>query len=181
MRKLAYFIAAVVGLSACSNDQATETKEVAAAEKAIVVPFIDDTFDPKEDSISYSDFFLVVADTCANYYELNHNMFRISKAATLAIDTQERTYDPKKNTVVLTDSAEDEIYRGEFFPRRYSGEFLSMEPLNSIKRTSTDKYFALVGGIFEDKTKADSLAKILITKEPKTFVLKATMYMGCMH
>ncbi len=181
MKKLLIVAICSLGLTACNSSTESAPKEVAATEKPIEVPYIDDTFDPKDDSISYQDFYIVVADTCANYYELDHNMFRISKATALAIDTQERTYDAKKKTVVLTDTAADEMYRGEFFPRRYSGEFLSIEPLNSIKQSSTDKYFALVGGMYETRASADSLARKIITKEPKTFVLKATQYIGCMH
>jgi len=39
----------------------------------------------------------------------------------------------------------------------------------------------VVAGMFNEKTKADSLRNILLKKIPDAYIKKARIYVGCMH
>jgi len=87
----------------------------------------------------------------------------------------------KKNLISLTDDHEDEVYAGDYFPRRFPSEFLSLEYLSLYKENAGDKTIALLVGIYETEKAADSISNILKNREPKLFKIKTEMYVGCMH
>lgn len=126
-------------------------------------------------------YFIVVADTNINYYLLHAKMFKLSKKYNLAIDTMGRYYNTTKNLIALPDNDEDEIYAGDYYPRRFPSETLSLEYLNLYHSPSGEKTIALVTGIFETEKSADSALAILKRLEKKAFIAKANIYIGCMH
>ena len=129
----------------------------------------------------YADYFIVVIDTGFNYSALRTQMFRLSNELGIAIDTLGRTFYEKKNLIALPEDDEDEIYAGDYFPRRDLGENLSLEYLDFYQQDASKKRIALVSGIYEDKKSADSALKIIKTIAPKAFSFKANIYIGCMH
>jgi hypothetical protein len=126
-------------------------------------------------------FYLVVADTGLNYNVLHQKMVAINKDLKIKIDTLGRFYNQKKNLIQLPDNADDEIYAGDYFLRRGEGESLSLEYLNAYKRSSSEKMIALLSGIYEKKSSADSALSVLRKTSGNAFVYKAEIYMGCMH
>jgi hypothetical protein len=82
---------------------------------------------------------------------------------------------------MLADNDEDEIYRGDYYPRRFPSDNLSLEYLTLYKPVSGDKTIAFVTGIYETKHSADSARQSIINIQPKTFVLKSEIYTGCIH
>lgn len=141
----------------------------------------------EEDSINwFTDYYLVIADKSSNYKDLNKKMVELNQEYKIAIDTLGRYYHSDRNEIILPEDDEDEIYQGEYFPRRYESESISIEyeyiylndQLEPKKYPTT---MILVAGMYDDKEKADSLQNILQKKYPKTYVLKSKVYQGCMH
>lgn len=136
-----------------------------------------------EDSVNYDNatYFIVVADTSTDYYLLNKKMFDLNKQFTIPIDTMDRFYDKTKNLIALPNNHEDEIYAGDYFPRRFPSENLSLEYLNFYQKLAGEKTIALVTGIYETEKSADSALIILQKIETRAFKIKADIYVGCVH
>ncbi|GAB4255809.1 MAG: hypothetical protein Kow0079_12770 [Vicingaceae bacterium] len=107
-------------------------------------------------------------------------MYRLHKKFKIEIDTMGRYFNKQKNLICLPDDDEDEIYAGEYFPRRFPSKTLSIEYLNSYQKSSNNT-MALIAGIFDDKTSADSLQNQLKNQYNKSFVCKSKIYVGCIH
>ena len=73
------------------------------------------------------------------------------------------------------------MYAGDYFPRRFPSETLSLEYLSIYKSNTNEKTIAVVSGIFEQEKKADSSLKKIQKVFPKTFKLKAKIFVGCLH
>ena len=134
--------------------------------------------------IDTSDFvieYIVIADTSKSYYKLRAEMFKLNKVLNWEIDTMDRFYNTKKDKIVLSDTAGDEIYRGEYLERRLPSENMSLEYYTSYNHTSTIKNIALVCGIYRGKKGADSLFSILKLHTPTAFVQCSKMFIGCEH
>ena len=131
----------------------------------------------------YMDAFIVIADTSQDYFELRDEMFDLSEKLQLDIDTMGRGYDKSKKLICLPDDAEDELYAGSYFPRRYPSETLSLEYLDYyINRSQTDsRTIALIATITDDKQTADSSFAIVKQYMDSAFLIQTRIYMGCMH
>ena len=108
-------------------------------------------------------------------------MFEVHQKLTIAIDTMGRYYNKSKDLIALPDDDEDELYAGDYFPRRYPTETLSLEYLSIYKKNAQDKMIAIISGIYENEKKADSSLKRIQKVFPKTFTLQSELYMGCLH
>jgi hypothetical protein len=140
--------------------------------------------DEDNDDASFNEtdtFYVVVADTGNDYYQLRDQMLSVAKTTDLLIDTLGRYYDKSKDLIMLPDNDEDEIYRGNYYPRRFPSDNLSLEYLDVYSPVSGDKTIAFVTGIYETKHAADSAKRSMLNIQPKTFVLKSEIYTGCMH
>jgi hypothetical protein len=129
---------------------------------------------------AYADYYVVVADTGKSYEVLRKEMFRLNKSLNIPIDTMGRTYNKTKDLIALSDNDEDEIYAGEYFPRRYPSDVLSLEYMSLYKVDTDEKTIALVTGIYQTKASADSALSTL-TSSTNAFAVKAHIYVGCMH
>ena len=136
-----------------------------------------------EDTTDYNNatYFVVVADTSADYYLLHKKMFNLNRQLNIPIDTMGRFYNKTKNLIALPDNDEDEIYAGDYFPRRFPSDNLSLEYLDFYQRQAGEKTIALVTGIYEKEKSADSALTVLQKTEKKVFKIKADIYVGCMH
>lgn len=139
------------------------------------------TLAPDTDTTDFADVFVTVADTGQNYYDLRKLMFALNTKLKWPIDTMDRYYNERKNEIVVADTDEDEMYRGEYFPRRLPSESLSLEYYRVYSDTTTDKNIALVTGIYEQRHRADSAFGILRHYAPHSFLMRARVYVGCMH
>ncbi len=174
-------------LSACEHQSKTtnksETKGLAigsSTHKPIDTDIKNDaTEEPLTDD--YEEFYVVIVDTNINYWYLHQKMKTLQKQFKLVIDTMGRFYNSTKDLIALPDDDEDEMFAGEYFPRRYPSCALSLEYLNYYYNPSNDKTIALVAGVFEQSASADSLLKLIVKNEPKAFKIKSEIYLGCMH
>ena len=136
-----------------------------------------------EDTTDYNNatYFLVVADTNQDYSILHKKMFDLNSKLKIPIDTMGRFYNKTKNLIALPDNDGDEIYAGDYFPRRFPSDNLSLEYLSFYQRQAGEKTIALVTGIYETEQSADSALTVLHNTEKKVFKIKADIYVGCTH
>lgn len=170
------------GISSCENNedkQRTVDKAV-----AIQAPPANTLPSSTEDNNAEDDYVLlyaVIADTGYNYSLLNRAMYNLSAAMHIPVDTMGRHYDPQKKKIVLSDTDEDEMYRGEYFPRRFPSTYLSMEYYATYTSDSCGDLMALCAGLFENEAEADSILTLIKPAVPKAYKVAAKMYLGCMH
>jgi len=136
----------------------------------------------------YADYYLVIVNSSRSYKALHEDMFRISNGFHISIDTLGRYYNTETNAIVVPDDDEDEIYRGEYYPRRFESLSLSIENADYYDDTKQIKeprqfpaQMILVAGMYVQKESADSLRNALVKTYPRTFVQKSKIYTGCMH
>lgn len=126
-------------------------------------------------------YFIVVVDTGLDYRTLNRKMYDLNSKLKIPIDTMGRIYNKTKNLIALPENDKDEIYAGDYFPRRFPSDNLSLEYLNFYQRQAGEKTIALVTGIYETEKSADSALNVLRKMEKNVFKIKADIYVGCMH
>ena len=154
-----------------------------AADTPLTAPvlIVADTGLPEAEEMPYATYYLVVADTGANYYALQRKMVRLSSTFGILIDTMGRYYNAQKERIVLPDNDEDEMYAGEYYPRREPSEHLSLEYLSVYQDGVPEKTIALVRGIYGSEAEAQKALAALRPGAGTAFAVKARVYVGCMH
>lgn len=140
------------------------------------IPGLDDTT-----NFDYASYYILIADTGREYVSLNKNMFVLNRELNIPIDTMGRSYHVVKDLIALPDIDEDELYAGNYFPRRFPSEHLSLEYLDFYTENAGDKTIALVAGIYEAERSADSALAVLHSVNQNAFKIKAKVFIGCMH
>ena len=133
-----------------------------------------------EDS-DYEEYYILILDSGYNYHVLDVEMYAAQKIFNISIDTMNRYFSTSKNQIILRENDEDNMYAGEYFPRRFTGESLSIEYAMVFNDSYGKNKMVLVAGIYDSKSSADSLLRILKPKEPKVYIVKAKVFVGCMH
>lgn len=130
----------------------------------------------------YATVYITVADTGHDYRALALRMYGLAGPLLAEVDTMGRIYDPESDSLIVPRDDEDEMWAGAYFPRRYgSVQSLSIEYLSWYTDRSAPGTFALFTGIWPTRVAADSAASAQRRAAPGTFVLEASIYMGCMH
>lgn len=161
-----------IGLTGCRTDNKNNTKTNSKIGKVLYT---------KDTASDYATYYVIVADTSRDYNFLHAKMFSLNKELNIPIDTMGRYFNKDKNRIVLPENDADKMYAGEYYPRRYPSENLSLEYLNFYRTKAGENTFALVAGIYETQKSADSAIAVLKNKEKKTFKIKANIFIGCMH
>lgn len=183
-----FFVLSIALFTACnSSDNKEKTSETGNSDSSAVATTEDTLTHSNDEDTSTNDNpdisidYVVIADTGLDYYTLNKKMYDLSKQLHLPIDTMNRYFNKKKNEIVLRENDKDKMYAGEYFPRRFPTENLSLEYLDTYQEAAGNKTIALVAGIYENKKSADSALAVLKTAENKAFKIKAEIYTGCAH
>ena len=92
-----------------------------------------------------------------------------------------RYYNKRSGKLILSETDEDELYRGEYFPRRYPSATLSIEYLNAYFPEAPENVFVMVAGIYGNKSEANAAVKRWKSTFPKIRTQPAQVYIGCMH
>lgn len=156
-----------------STVEITENTEGNSAQDSIdveVVPYSD-----------YATYYMVITDTSLIYSELQKEIYRLSQNVNKEINTMNRSYDASRNLIALPLDDPDEIYAGGYYPRRFPSEFLSIEYMSFYSSQTREKNMALVSGIYEKQSSADSALVAIQKHTENAFVWKTEMYIGCMH
>lgn len=147
----------------------------------VYIPAITFTQDISEDP--FMDAYVIIADTSFDYYLLREEMFDLGGKLSLEIDTMRRGYDSIKGLICLSEDDEDEIYAGEYYPRRFPGIFLSIEHLVFYIEGiwPGDRTMALVAAITEDKETAEEILSPIEEYSDNAFIIHTKIYIGCIH
>jgi len=184
LRSSVAFCAVLATLCFCNCNSPVANNKTTNDTLATVAPTAADTLMTDvydEDMDDYTIVHVVVADTGLDYYPLQQAMYSLSSQLNIPIDTMNRYYNAQKNEIVLADDDEDEMYRGEYFPRRFASAVLSLEYYRIYNDTTTDKNIALIAGTYESAKSADSALALLRPLAPQSFGKAARIYVGCMH
>lgn len=148
------------------------------ADTAVAVNALMDTND-----YEHATYYIVVADTGKDYDALRRQLIAIQNKTKQVFDSMGRYYDKHKNLIVVPYDPEDPEYQyaGDYYPRRFPSETLSLEYLDFYSTKSGESTIALVAGIYEQEYLADSAVTSLHHARFKAFKLKTYMYTGCMH
>jgi hypothetical protein len=184
MKRILFALLVATFVASCGDNaqrtEGTTTNDTAApvAPPADTIATVADTPIDGEHAIYY----VTIVDTGSNYHVLDAKMYAISKTSGLKIDTMGRYYNKEKNRILLRDDDEDEMYRGEYFPRRSPETNLSIEYLDFFRNEAGYGTMALIAGIYETEREADShMVMKLKPSAPGAFVMRASVYIGCMH
>ncbi|MDP1801120.1 MAG: hypothetical protein Q8L81_07210 [Bacteroidota bacterium] len=187
-----FYILFIVALLTSCSQKAEEVSVTALTDTAIVnldtaaavkteTELVVKQDSEKEEEGEFATYFIVIADTGKDYYFLDKELFMLNKKLKLKIDSMERIYNKKKNLIALPENHEDEIYAGEYYPRRHPSTELSLEYLNFYKEKAPEKTIALVAGIFGTKEEGEKVTASIKSLMPNAHVLKARVFIGCMH
>ena len=132
-------------------------------------------------SDDYTNYWVVISDSGMNYDSLLIKMNYLSANLNWPIDSMGRFYNRKKNLIALPDDDADEMYAGEYFPRRFESDYLSIEYMNWYTDRSEEKMMGIVVGIVEQESTADSLLLKLKSINTASFKFKSKLYTGCIH
>ncbi len=170
-----------LNLCACtvpSEPRSVESDTIGATSVGDTVAVTTDTIPEAE---PYANYYIVIADTGRDYSPLFEKIKSLSSGLDLKINLMDRSYNKMKDLIALPENFEDEIYAGEYYPRREPSEFLSLEYLNFYNPASNPKTIALVAGIYGNVQDADNALTKLKQKESKGFKMLGRVYVGCMH
>jgi hypothetical protein len=170
-------------VTSCSQFQSEENKstleEVISDDNEVA---FQDTLDVNGDW-EFADYWLVIADTSSNYQKLHTQMVQLGAVMKIEIDTLGRYFDTTMQRIQLPYDDEDEMYAGQYFPRRFSGIFLSIEHpyymLDNPVYNSED--MAIVVAIFDDEMDAKIFNEKVRQYCKTSFVQYAKTFVGCMH
>lgn len=135
----------------------------------------------EENPDDYANYYVLMVDTGQQYAPLREGMERLSSAAGLKIDTLNRSYRLDKDLIALPENDEDEMYAGDYFPRRSPGDFLSIEYLNFYDERAKEKMMVLIAGIYDEKNLADSALSVIRKSGHSAVSRKIKMFVGCLH
>jgi hypothetical protein len=127
--------------------------------------------------------FMVILDSSSDFNSIRALAEKTANEYQLKFDTIEKQYYPEKNLWGVAVWSEDEIYRGEYYPRRSDGDShpLSLEYQQWYDEKSQEKNLILMAGIFSLSLEAEEYINKFREKFPKAYILQKEIYMGCMH
>jgi len=131
----------------------------------------------------YQTAFVVVLDTSDQFQKMYDLAMSTSSKFDVPFDTVQKSYFRETNIWGVSQSSDDEIYRGEYFPRRNGNEqdMLSLEYQYWYDKKGNDKNLMLVTNIFPFSMDAEQNVAAWRKHFPQAFILQCEMYMGCLH
>lgn len=145
---------------------------------AIAIETAGHTWDPSEAIV---DLVVTIGDTGRTYAVLHRQMQLLALALPAEIDTMGRYYDRARDSILLPLDDEDELYAGQYYPRRFQGNTLSIEYLDMYDTSAAPGTMALVTGLWATRQQADSALQPLRVHMPRAYLVHARVYQGCMH
>jgi hypothetical protein len=127
------------------------------------------------------DWFFLIADTSMDYLKLRTAIHDAVLKVNIDFDSLGRVFDPTTDSLMIPLDSDDEIYRGQYFPRRFASSQFSIEYLDAYQTLASKNTFAIVAGIFEKEKDARRYAKQFRKIFPNIYILKSRIYLGCMH
>lgn len=175
-------IGLTVLLGACHTDgTSTGSGPFSYRSDTTVAKAMEDTSDQWEPSDDMVHLVVTIADTGRSYGALHGRMQVLAARLPADIDTMGRYYDPVRDSILLPLDDEDELYAGQYAPRRFEGNSLSIEYLDMYDTTAAPGTMALVTGLWATDQQADSALQQLRVHMRLAYRVHARVYQGCMH
>ncbi|MBX9853796.1 MAG: hypothetical protein K2X86_18785 [Cytophagaceae bacterium] len=142
-----------------------------------------DSPDPEMDEMQLYHFIAVAEGL--DYDSLNALAAKVADKLKTKKDYINRIYKEGKGIIVSMDD-EDEIYRGEYYPRRFQDTTVSIEMKYAFsdsteKIIGNDLRMVLVAGMYEKKEDALKILDKLKKDFPRARVISNEFFVGCMH
>lgn len=126
--------------------------------------------------------YVLVACKGDNYYTMNEKMQGLSQLVALEVNRMERRFDTSKYRMVNADYSEENAYAGDYFPRQYPSEYLSLEYEQFYKNHSgNEATIFLVAGIYEKKVEAKMKLREIKKIFGSAYIVKDVVYDGCLR
>ncbi|HOS48742.1 MAG TPA: hypothetical protein PLG57_08905 [Bacteroidia bacterium] len=170
-------------LAGCGESNSPKTGISEPIQKVDSIVKLDSSVNSVDSSIyqDYTNYWVVIADTGLKYDRLLNQMLVLNDKVKLPIDSMGRFYNRKKDLIALPDNDEDEIYAGDYYPRRFESDYLSIEYLKYYTSASQEKMMSIVAGIFIDESSADSVLTQIRNYKSSAYKIQANLYTGCIH
>lgn len=174
--------AIAVHLGACHTDgTSTGSGPVSDRSDTSVARAVEDTSDQWEPSDDMVQLVVIIADTGRSYWAVQREMYLLADMLPADIDTMGRYFDVDRDSILLPLDDEDVLYAGQYYPRRFEGNALSIEYLDMYDTTAAPGTMALVTGLWATRQQADSALQLLRVHMPRAYLVHARVYQGCMH
>lgn len=134
--------------------------------------------DPDE-AVFWMDAYVLILKTTKSCQEAVNVATKAGKALNLEFDNESKECSDAKG-VYYSEDIDDEMYRGGYAPRRYEGEYISLENSDGYKDFSPGKII-VVSGIYKDGKNARKALKAVRKFYPDAYAKKTTLWMGCIH
>lgn len=126
-------------------------------------------------------FHVIIVSIGNNYDSLATIGKKVAKELNVEYKTLDRIYDNKRG-IILPDTSPDEIFAGEYYPRRYEGSFVSVEHRGPYDdKATSDMEMVVIAGIFEQKNDAQQLFKKVKKVYPAAKLVSTKLFIGCLH
>lgn len=178
--------------AACNQAKTIEVADTATQPTNSTQALANDTLTPLSEVISeedagevateYETFHILTIGEGYNYDSLSTQASQVAQHLHVKVDNLERIYDSKKG-IIVPDNSDDEVYRGEYYPRRFADPTVSIEMNYAFadSMAEQDKKMIIVAGIYEKKSQADSVLALTKATYPLAKVITKELFIGCMH
>jgi hypothetical protein len=127
--------------------------------------------------------YVVIAGESGIYDSLRLAAEDLAKRCHIRYDDQDQKWSKKKG-LYWREDADDGIWNGEYYPRRYEEDLITLEMKDYYLDKQPEKpsmKMIIVAGIFETKLGADARLKLIKQYRPLAYIRAARLYMGCIH
>ncbi len=131
------------------------------------------------DEMFYADRYILILKSTKDYNEAVNFATEGSGKLGLKFDNEDKLYSEQKG-IYFSEDIDDVLYRGEYAPRRYAEEYISLENSDHYKGF-TDGYIIVVAGIYGGKEDSEEVLSKVRKFYKDAYVKKTVMWMGCIH
>ena len=131
------------------------------------------------DEMFWSDKYILILKSTKDYNEAVNFATKASEKLGLEFDNEDRKYSEEKG-IYFSEVISEGISEGDYYQRRYSGEYISLENSKDYKGFAAG-YIIVVAGIYNDKESASKTLKKIKEFHSDAYVKKAKMWMGCIQ
>lgn len=170
---------ALIGAVADSQDEATTLlgnyRKAVPAARLLTVEMADN---PDAENASVQ-MFIVTLGQSNDYKALVAKAKELSKETGIKYDDEGLVLDAKRG-LILPDDADDDIWAGDYYPRRYNSRYLSVERSKYYLDKPKGKY-VIVGFMDMEPREGRRMLQWFKKYEPSAFFSHELFYQGCIH
>ena len=131
------------------------------------------------DDVFYSARYILILKSTTDYNEALSFANESSKKLGLELKIEDIEYSKEKG-ICFSKDIDDELYKGEYAPRRYCGDYVSLEN-SSAYEGFTEGYIIVIAGVYQNKDDAELSLSGVKESYPDAYAKKTNLWMGCIH